>query len=1031
MIIFKIKGIVKEKESGIPLPDLFIKAYDKDMFFDDLLGSAISDQRGKFEIMSELEDFREFFDVRPDIYFKVYRDDRRTLVYTTEDAVCWRAGRISEFEILIPGGNFHEPAETELVLTGDNGTRREEFEVGESLTIHARGLRPAHIHDIGLFMDGKELFTSRLITNLRGEIEPTVLWPQIGLDDPNSDTRYTPDEAEERWAGKILILVLASGEKRIAEQTVRLARALTQPLVLSTDRDGRLRNGFEVGAQPLYLTVRNLPFSGPARIYMVPRQYDWREGDPFQPATFRDGQLAVHDVDLPDGGKQALIEFAAADALPPGAYDFIVRPLRYGYEENEVPRLLDTDVVGSRRITGVVIREGFWAAKPVLGGCVNKIPISGRSVAGAPYFHYADTFEVGENVYAAFDPGIVDPGNVGKMCALYVVQNKTDVQWNTDNSLNHLAVLGGNPAVQKIKVQAGCVNANKILVWPGAMQLGQYDIVADFGNNTPDAASFTPDNAYNTPLDIIDGYFVSGFRVVEDPGTLADFPHAGNWNYDETIVSGLGLQGIVTVQDELNGYHTPGGFSTVNTSVPLRAHIYFPADSVGITDPAQASTAQPNYPLVVVIHGNGHSYTSYDFLLEHFARNGFIAASIHLNTGMSGLGRANVFFYHMAVLQAKFGAKLQNNIGIMGHSRGGEAVLKAARLNQQQGLGHGINAVISLAPTDQYGSEVLGSAWAKPYFVLYGSRDGDIDGGIWTPGYTVPQTGFALYDRANGAKKSMVFVHRATHNGFITTNYDADFSDIPDLLDPDPQKKITKSYMNAFFRQHLKNETKWEGLFAGEWKPASVAQTGVNLYVQYQDVAHKSVDDFEGAVADWQSSTIGGSVAHGATLPADPEEGRMHDHPSASGLDPKSPHDTKGMKVHWDNLGDKLVFSIPAVHKDMSGFSALSFRVAQKVDSPHNPANQMQDLRVALKDSSNNERAVRVSAFAEIPFPDRRANHAYSKSAMNTIRIPLTSYTIVCAGQPKVDLQNVVSLSFLFSEKTTGEIDIDEIDLSN
>jgi Carbohydrate binding domain (family 11) len=237
--------------------------------------------------------------------------------------------------------------------------------------------------------------------------------------------------------------------------------------------------------------------------------------------------------------------------------------------------------------------------------------------------------------------------------------------------------------------------------------------------------------------------------------------------------------------------------------------------------------------------------------------------------------------------------------------------------------------------------------------------------------------------------------------------------------------------MNAFFRQHLKNETKWEGMFTGEWKPTSVAQTGVGLYVQYQDPMHKAVDDFEGAVASWQSSTIGGSVTHNASLPVDPEEGKMHDHPSAPGLDPKSPHDTKGMKLRWDNLGDNLVFSIPSAHKDVSGYSVLSFRVAQKVDSPHNPANQAQNLRVALKDSSNNERAVRVSAFSEIPFPDHRANHTLSKSAMKTVRIPLASYMIVYAGQPKVDLKNIASLSFVFSEKSTGEIDIDNIEFTN
>ncbi len=1041
MIIYKIRGIVKEKESGIPLPGVFIKAYDKDLLFDDLLGSAISDQRGRFEIVSEPEDFRDFFDVRPDIYFKVYRGDRRTLVHTTKDAVRWNARRLSELEILVPGERLHEPAETEVVLTGDDGTRSEEFGVGDSLTILARGLRPAHAYDIGLYLKGKELFTSRLLTNLRGEIEPTVLWPQMGFDDPNSDMLYTPDQALERWAGKTLILVLASGRKRIAEQTFRVAQAFTRPLVLCTDRDSRLLNGFEVGSQPLCLTLRNLPFSGPARIYMVPRRHEWRPGDSFQPAALRNGHPAVRDLDVPGGGKQMLVELAPADALLAGAYDFIVRPLRYGFEENEADRLLTTDVVGGRHVTGVVIRESFWAAKPVLGGCVNKIPVSGRSLAGAPYFRYTDTFEVGENVYAAIDPGIADPGNISKMCALYVIASKDDTTWNADNSLNHLPALGGNAKVQKIKVQAGCINANKVLVWPGAMQPGQYDLVADFGNNTPDAAAFVPDNAYNTPLDVIDGYFIAGFRVVEDPGTMQEFNHAGNWVYDENDVSAMGLSGTVSIDDENGFYATPGGFSVLTRQVQLKAHVFFPVDNSGVTDPAQISASKPDYPLVVIVHGNGHNYTSYDFQLQHLAMNGFIAASIDnrylsgasLVHGMHGLGRANTFFQHLAVLKAKFGAKLQNNIGVMGHSRGGEAVVKIARLNQQLTLGNNINAVLSLAPTDQYGKEVFAGAFAKPYFVLYGSRDGDVAGWhpslVSVPGFDWRMTGFSLYDRAADAPKSMAFVYRATHNGFITTNSD---NPLDQPLPETAQQAITKAYTNAFFRRHLYNEPRWDGLFTGEWRPASVAGTGAEIYVQYRAPGGKVVDDFEGAVENWQSSTIGGSVSHGGTLAVAPSEARMFDYPPAKpGLDPKSPHDSRGLGVSWNNIGDRLTWTIPTPHKDVSLFSVLSLRVTQKEGSASNPVNQAQDFRVTLKDAANNQRAVRVSAFGAVPFPDQRSNSDLRKSAMTTIRIPLTSYTVACAGQPKVDLLNVVELSLDFSSRAAGEIEIDEIEFAN
>lgn len=1026
MISFKISGLVKEKESGVPLAGLFVKAYDKDLLFDDLLGSGVTDKQGVFEIIFGPDDFREFFEARPDIYFKVFRGAGGRLIYDSVDAVRWNAGRNSRFEILIPAGSLSGGAETVIELLSDEGTRRESFEVGESLAIHLRGLRPISPHSIVVSSSGKELFTSTLISNSRGEIEPTVLWPQIGFDDPLSGEIYSIDEAVEKWRHKTMSVSVRFDKEDLGSAGFSIGGALQRPLVISTDANGRPVNGFEAGTQPLVLSLLNLPFAGAVRIYMVSSQQQWGVGDGFRPAAFRNGKPAVRELEIGSRGERRVVEFSGPADIMPGAYDFIVRPLRYGYEEDEELRVLRTDVVGSRRLTGLVVRENFWLAKPVLGGCVNKIAVSGRSVSGTPYFQYSDSFEIGENIYAALDPGIVDPGNISKMCALYVIANKDEVQWNASNGLTHLAVLGGNAAVQKIKVQSGCINANKLLVWPSAQQTGVYDIIADFGNNTPDASSFVADNAYNTPLDIIDGYFTAGFRVIEDPGTMSDFVYEGNWNYDEGVVSGMGLQGTVVVQDETTSYHDPGVFASVNTSVPLRAHVYFPADAPGVTDPAQISAVSPNYPMIVIIHGNGHSYTSYDFLLQHFARNGFIAASIHLVSNMRALGRANVFFHHMTVLQTRFGAKIENNIGIMGHSRGGEAVLKVARLNQQQGVGLSINAVLSLAPTDQYGSEVLGGAWAKPYFVLYGSRDGDMDGKPPYGGYTVPNIGFALYDRANGQKKSMCFVYGATHNGFITLNDGGITGPIPETT----QKAISKAYMNAFFRQYLKNEPKWEGIFTGEWQPASVSATGVKLYMQYRDPTRRTVDEFEDAAINWQASTIGGVVSQ-VNLPASPEENRMYDFsPTVAGLDPNCPHDTKGLKLRWDTIGDRLEFTIPAGQNDVRNYKVLSFRITQKTGSVHNPANQGQNLRVALKDSANNERAIRVSAFSEIPFPDPHP-FGYTKSALKTVRIPLASYTIVCAGQVAVDLQNVVNLSFVFSENATGEIEIDEVEFSN
>jgi len=104
--IFRIQGIVREKESRCGIGKLLVKAYDRDLLYDDLLGSAITRTDGSFEIISEAEDFRDFFDRQPDIYLKIYvtgsggsapRD-----IYSTENAVRWNAGQTELFEVEIP-----------------------------------------------------------------------------------------------------------------------------------------------------------------------------------------------------------------------------------------------------------------------------------------------------------------------------------------------------------------------------------------------------------------------------------------------------------------------------------------------------------------------------------------------------------------------------------------------------------------------------------------------------------------------------------------------------------------------------------------------------------------------------------------------------------------------------------------------------------------------------------------------------------------------------------------------------------------
>lgn len=1014
-IRFTLIGIVREAETGIGIPGLFVKAYDKDLLFDDLLGTATTNADGSFEIVCESSDFREFFERRPDLYLRVFRSDRITEIWSSEEAVRWNAGRYEKFDVRLPRRVLGDVGPS-IRLVNDQGEPDAPPQPGQSLVLRATGLRPSALHSVTIRDDAGEVMTQNILSDRNGEIRDTVIWAQIGIDDPRNDERLPVEEARRSWYGRTLTLELRDGERLAGESRLTIAETRA-PLAVATDPDGLLLNGFEIGEHDARLTLLDFTERDDLRIWMVPRQHEWREGDlivPVRLSSDRDAQINVR----PDGDVHRVV-VAKRDELAPGAYDFVIRRVRYGYEDDDDLVLRATDVITNRRATGLVIREKFWASKVIRGGCVNLQQIAGRRTFGNvwPYIQFTDTFQVGEDVWGTLDPNALDPSHTGKGVAMYIVPHKTAAQWTADNSLNHLAVLGGNPAVQQWITQSWCVNANLHLLWPNATQIGDYDIVADFGNNATTLGAFVRDDQYNMPLDMIDGYIVPGFRIVPDPTTYTPFAFTGAFTYDDTT------QGTA---------HNVPGDSGSSWDVPLKASVHFPSDVPGATTPGQISVAQPNYPVVVLVHGNssaGTSYMGYEYLLDHLARNGFIAASIHLLTGEMGTDRAHVLRLHLQILFSMFGANAANNVGLMGHSRGGEAVVIAARLNHasQENWGYNINAVISLAPTNQYTYEHFGGAWAKPFLVIYGSIDGDLGG--------IGDTGFELYDHASGMNKSMAFVYRACHDRFNTVWGDGDFyfgemtaTDQAAVLSANSHHYIAMGYMAAFYRQHLLGENQWSGIFRGEWVPATVQASDPNMkiFVQYEDTVVLTLDDFEGAhtATSWQTNTLGGAVTSSG-LPATPQENDLRT------MDSQSPHLTAGLLLHWDNTTESLIYDIPTAQRNISGFQAVSFRISQKVNSTSNPANQAQDLRLTLLDGGGHSRAIRISKFAEIPYPYVRGYSYYTKSAMCTIRIPLAAYTIHCYNVDQVDLTNITTLVFEFAEKTTGEIEIDSIQFTN
>ncbi|UCD17315.1 MAG: hypothetical protein JSV44_12830 [Candidatus Zixiibacteriota bacterium] len=120
---FIILGKVVEIETGRGISALIVEALDKDLFFDDRLGSVLTDRNGDFQIRYDREDFQElFFDRKPDIYLRV-RAPNGEVLHTTEDKVRYEAGKTEIFTIavsktIIEEGDMQREKLSDYKITG-------------------------------------------------------------------------------------------------------------------------------------------------------------------------------------------------------------------------------------------------------------------------------------------------------------------------------------------------------------------------------------------------------------------------------------------------------------------------------------------------------------------------------------------------------------------------------------------------------------------------------------------------------------------------------------------------------------------------------------------------------------------------------------------------------------------------------------------------------------------------------------------------------------------------------------------------
>jgi|APLak6261658528_1056013.scaffolds.fasta_scaffold00044_2 hypothetical protein len=104
---YRILGKVIDQKTRAVITGLRVEAWDKDLIFNALLGNAITDNQGAFEIAFSESHFLELFgEQRPDIFFKIFHQNE--LIMTTEHSVLWNV-EAAEIPVVIEGDFPMEP----------------------------------------------------------------------------------------------------------------------------------------------------------------------------------------------------------------------------------------------------------------------------------------------------------------------------------------------------------------------------------------------------------------------------------------------------------------------------------------------------------------------------------------------------------------------------------------------------------------------------------------------------------------------------------------------------------------------------------------------------------------------------------------------------------------------------------------------------------------------------------------------------------------------------------------------------------
>lgn len=479
------------------------------------------------------------------------------------------------------------------------------------------------------------------------------------------------------------------------------------------------------------------------------------------------------------------------------------------------------------------------------------------------------------------------------------------------------------------------------------------------------------------------------------------------------------------------------------------------------------------FPLVLVVHGNhpmaDFSDPGYGYLGENLASHGFILVSVDQNflngtpwpnvstLGMEPLGDENaargvLLLEHLGAFRewnqtagSPFHGKVDmDNIALMGHSRGGEAITIAAAYNRLShppdsasikfDYGFNIRSLVAIATTDkQYRPGGRSIALENVnYLAIQGSNDGEVE-------YFKGMQQFDRITFTDGAPrfKAGVYVHRANHGQFNSSWGSRDRGVFPGgtlfnrrpLLAERDQQRVANVFITAFLDATLKGKKEYEPLFSdaragAKWLPDTIYIT------RYSASSFRLLASYEEDI-DIESASLEGSKIAGKNLVL------WRESPAAPrGL--WDAFESRAVYLGWDFARRKKQaaygISLPPDAMKLGPASTLVFALADANEpggKPQRGPSQPIDLTIELADAAGHTAQVPLSSLQALQA--QLEPHVWKGwfSRQRMTEIVFQTYQLELArfveASPAFDPATLAAVRFVFDRTEAGVVVLDDV----